>query len=65
MTMASGDTTGTAQCPECHEPVQFPVRAQHRTRTEVEIAVDLAPVREHAVSHQARFTTSLPPTARR
>ncbi|PAZ15667.1 hypothetical protein CLM62_12790 [Streptomyces sp. SA15] len=64
MTMASGDTTGTAQCPECHESVEFPVRARHRSRTEVEVSVDLDPVREHVASHAARYVTELPPTAR-
>ncbi|MFD9192976.1 hypothetical protein ACFWCA_32780 [Streptomyces phaeochromogenes] len=41
------------------------MRVHHRSTTEVAIAVDLAPVREHAASHEAHFTTDLPPTARR
>lgn len=62
--MASGDTTGTVQCPECKQPVEYPVRVHHRSTTEVAVAVDLAPVREHAASHEAHFTMELPPTAR-
>jgi hypothetical protein len=62
--MASGQTTGTVQCPECSEPVTFPVTAQHRSRTEMTVHVDLDPVREHVASHRAPLTTELPPTAR-
>ncbi|WP_055518283.1 hypothetical protein [Streptomyces ossamyceticus] len=62
--MASGETTGTVMCPVCEQPVTYPVRLCHRTRTEAAVAFDLAPVREHIASHEARFTTELPPTAR-
>ncbi|MFM9593349.1 hypothetical protein ACKI1O_28675 [Streptomyces scabiei] len=62
--MASGETTGTAKCPVCEQPVTYPVRLRHRTRTEAEVAFDLAPVREHMAGHEASFTTELPPTAR-
>lgn len=63
--MASGEITSTVQCPECKEQVVFPVSARHVTNTEVRLSADLAPVREHAASHEARFTAEQPPTARR
>jgi hypothetical protein len=63
-TMASGETTGTLQCPVCEQPVTYPVRLRHSARTEATIAFDLAPVREHMAGHEVRFTTELPPTAR-
>ncbi|MEU1275323.1 hypothetical protein [Streptomyces sp. NPDC005799] len=58
--MASGETTSTVQCPECEEPIEFPVRACHLSKTEVALAIDLAPVREHIDGHQVPFTAELP-----
>lgn len=60
--MASGETTGTVRCPECKEPLAFPVRLSHRTNTEVDVSADLAPVHEHIAGHQAQFTTEPPIT---
>jgi hypothetical protein len=62
--MASGETAGTLTCPVCEQPVTYPVRLRHRTRAEATVAFDLAPVREHMASHEARVITELPPTAR-
>lgn len=62
--MASGSTTGTVQCPECKEPVTYPVRVRHLSKTKIGITIDPTPIREHIASHEARFTTELPPTAR-
>lgn len=58
--MASGETTSVMQCPECDEPIEFPVSARHVSKTKVALSVDLTPVREHAASHQTRFATELP-----
>jgi hypothetical protein len=62
--MASGETTSTVQCPQCKEPVAFPVSFRHLSTTELAISFDLALVREHIASHEARYVTELPPTAR-
>lgn len=62
--MASGNTTGTVQCPECKEPLTFPVRLSHRTNTEVAVSVDLTPLHEHIAGHHAQFTTEPPVTVR-
>lgn len=62
--MASGNTTGTVQCPECKQPVEFPVRTRYSSTTEAVVSFDLGPVYEHVASHEASFTLELPPTAR-
>lgn len=62
--MADGNTTGTAQCPECKEPVTYAVQVRHLSKTKIGVTIDPAPIREHVASHQARLTTDLPPTAR-
>lgn len=63
--MASGETTATMQCPECKEPIEFPVSARHLTSLKVALSYDLAPVREHIARHQAQLVTELPsPTQR-
>jgi len=53
-----------AQCPACDEPLIIPVRARHLSRTVVSLAFDLDQAREHLATHEATFTTDLPPTAR-
>lgn len=62
--MAFGDTATTVQCPECKTPLTLPVRLRFRTTTEIAVSIDLAPLREHVASHEARIVTELPPTAR-
>ncbi|MFD9192980.1 hypothetical protein ACFWCA_32800 [Streptomyces phaeochromogenes] len=61
--MAATMSTALTQCPECDEPLLIPVRA-HQRGVQVTLAVDLSQVRDHAATHEARFTTELPPTAR-
>jgi hypothetical protein len=62
--MASGNTMGTVQCPECKEPVTYPVRVRHLSKTTLGVSIDPTPIRDHLASHEARFSTELPPTAR-
>jgi len=62
--MATSTTTSTVRCPECDERVEFLVTARHLSKTKVAVSIDLAPVREHVASHQARIVTELPITAR-
>ena len=62
--MASGNTRGTVQCPECKEPVTYPITVRHLSKTQVGVAIDPTPIREHAAGHEPRFTTEPPPTAR-
>lgn len=62
--MASGNTTGTVQCPECTQPLTFPVRLSHRTNTEVAVSADLTPVHEHIAGHQTQFANEPPATVR-
>ncbi|MFE1926522.1 hypothetical protein ACFW91_28675 [Streptomyces asoensis] len=57
-------TTSTVQCPECGGTVDVTVRAEHRTRTVVELHVDMHPLRNHIAGHLALFTTELPHAAR-
>jgi hypothetical protein len=64
VTVASGNTTGIVQCPACKEPVTYPVRVRHLSKTEIGVSIDPAPIREHMATHEARFTLELPPTAR-
>jgi hypothetical protein len=61
--MASGNTTGTAVCPVCQEPLSFPVNAAYLSNTEVAVSVDLSPVSGHLATHQASVTTDLPAPA--
>jgi hypothetical protein len=62
--MASGNTTGIVQCPECKEPVTYPVRVRHLSTTKIGVSIDPAPIRDHLATHEARFALELPPTAR-
>ncbi|MGW0795177.1 hypothetical protein [Streptomyces sp. NPDC002692] len=56
-------SAASIRCPECAEPIPVPRRATLHGR-KVTLALDLAPLREHASTHEAVFTTELPPTAR-
>ena len=40
--MASGNTRGTVQCPECKEPVTYPITVRHLSKTQVGVAIDNA-----------------------
>ncbi|WP_405924867.1 hypothetical protein [Streptomyces sp. NBC_00035] len=42
----------------------YPVRVRHLSKTKIGVIIDPTPIREHLASHEARFTTELPPTAR-
>jgi hypothetical protein len=64
VTMASGNTTGTVQCPQCNEPVTYPVHVRHLGKAKIGVSIDPAPIREHLATHKASFTRELPPTAR-
>lgn len=57
-------TAALTQCPVCAEPLIIPVRCRHVSTTVVQVGFDFSQAREHAATHEATFTTELPPTAR-
>jgi hypothetical protein len=64
VTMASGNTMGTVQCPECKALVAYPVRVRHLSTTKIGVSIDPTPIREHVATHEGHFTTAPPPTTR-
>ena len=60
VTMATGQTTATVRCPECGEPITIPVRLACRRGGNATMSFDLAPIRAHADTHLATFTTEPP-----
>ncbi|MFB6423676.1 hypothetical protein ACFCXC_18310 [Streptomyces microflavus] len=63
MSMATGETTATVQCPECNETINIPVRLTHPHGNGPTMAIDLRPVQDHTDTHMATYSTDLPTAA--
>jgi len=60
--MASGETTVSARCPACSEPIELNTTVKLDMKRVV-VGIDTAPIRDHIATHDSPLTTSLPPTA--